>query len=307
MKEPALVILAAGLGSRYGGNKQVDGVGPNGEILMEYSIHDAIAAGFHKIVLLIKSDILDLVHSLCGDKLAGMTAPDGHPIEVVYAFQDYSSIPAFYTIPEVRTKPFGTVHALLCTREVVDGPFIVINADDYYGPEAFCAAYDALTTLEDSGEGLMVIYRLSNTLSERGTVTRGICEVVDGRLAGVKETYKIRRCSDGVIRDMITETEGIDLDANAGVSMNFWGFTPSIYADMEEYFHAFLRSLAPDDLRGECLLPVMVDALTAEGKLSVRVLQTEARWFGITYQEDKLYARAALKKLHELGRYPKEL
>ena len=307
MKEPALVILAAGLGSRYGGNKQVDGVGPNGEILMEYSIHDAIAAGFHRIVLLIKPDILDLVRALCGDRLSGMIAPDGRPIEVVYAFQDYSSLPDFYAIPEGRTKPFGTVHALLCTREVIDGPFIVINADDYYGPQAFRAAYEALSALEEQGEGLMVIYRLANTLSERGTVTRGICEVVDGRLAGVKETFRIRRCTDGVIRDMITETEGVELDANAGVSMNFWGFMPSVYADMEDYFHDFLRSLASDDLRGECLLPVMVDALTAAGKLSVKVLETDARWFGITYQEDKLYARAALRKLHEMGRYPEKL
>ncbi len=307
MKEPALVVLAAGLGSRYGGNKQVDGVGPNGEILMEYGIYDAIAAGFHKIVLLIKPDILDLVKHLCGDRLEKATAPDGKPVELVYAFQDYSSIPSFYNIPAGRTKPFGTVHALLCTKDVIDEPFVVINADDYYGPQAYRAAYQTLTRLAPQGEGMMVIYKLENTLSPRGTVTRGICRVEDGVLAGVTETYKIKRCGDGIIRDLICENGGVVLDPDAGVSMNFWGFTPSVFPDMERYFEGFLRGLVPTDIRGECLLPVMVDQFVSEGKLSVKVLETDAHWFGITYQSDKPQAREALAALHKAGLYPEKL
>ncbi len=307
MKEPALVVLAAGLGSRYGGNKQVDGVGPNGEILMEYGIYDAIAAGFHKIVLLIKPDILDLVKRLCGNRLEKAAAPDGKPVEVVYAFQDYSSVPAFYTIPPQRTKPFGTVHALLCTKDVIDEPFVVINADDYYGPQAYRAAYQMLSKLAPQGEGMMVIYKLENTLSPRGTVTRGICRVKDGTLAGVTETYKIKRCDDGIIRDMIHENEGIVLDPKAGVSMNFWGFMPSVFPEMERYFHTFLQGLSPTDIRSECLLPVMVDQLISEGKLSVKVLETDSRWFGITYQSDKPQAREELAALHAAGVYPDRL
>lgn len=307
MKEPALVVLAAGLGSRYGGNKQVDGVGPNGEILMEYGIHDAIAAGFHKIVLLIKPDILELVKHLCGDKLEKTIAPDGRPVELVYAFQDYSSVPSFYEIPAQRTKPFGTVHALLCTKDVIDEPFVVINADDYYGPEAYRAAYQSLKRLAPQGEGMMVIYKLENTLSPRGTVTRGICRVKDGVLDGVTETYKIKRCDDGIIRDLIGENEGIVLDPQAGVSMNFWGFMPSVFPDMERYFEDFLHGLAPADIRSECLLPVMVDQLISEGKLSVKVLKTDAHWFGITYQSDKPQAREALSALHAAGLYPDKL
>ena len=307
MKEPALVVLAAGLGSRYGGNKQVDGVGPNGEILMEYGIYDAIQAGFHKIVLLIKPDILDLVKSLCGDKLEKTVAPDGRPIEVKYAFQDYSSIPAFYKIPEGRVKPFGTGHALLCTRDVVSEPFVVLNADDYYGPEAYRAAFNCLQTLKDTGEAMMVDYKLENTLSPRGTVTRGICQIEDGYLKSVVETFKIKRCEDGVLRDMKSETEGVELDSNASASMNFWGFMPSIFDELEKGFDEFLRGLAPDELKAEYLLPTIVDGLIQSKRLTVRALRTDAHWFGITYQEDKPQAREELRKLHEAGLYPEAL
>ena len=171
----ALVIMAAGLGSRYGGNKQVDGVGPGGEILMEYSIHDAIRAGFTKVVFIIKDDMVDLMRTLCGDRIAGLTARDGEPVEVCYAVQDYSSLPVFYTVPAGRTKPFGTTHAVLCARPYVQEPFCVINADDYYGVDAYRAIYQELGRLPQQGKATMVGYLLRNTVSAHGTVSRGVC------------------------------------------------------------------------------------------------------------------------------------
>ena len=178
----ALVIMAAGLGSRYGGNKQVDGVGPNGEVLMEYSIHDAIRAGFTKVVFIVKPEILGLVRTLCGDSLRGKTTRSGKPLEVCYAFQDFESLPAFYTLPAGRTKPFGTTHAVLCARDYVNEPFCVINADDYYGVDAYRAMYDELCRLPQSGRATMVGYLLKNTVSLNGTVSRGICRVENGEL-----------------------------------------------------------------------------------------------------------------------------
>ena len=173
----ALVIMAAGMGSRYGGSKQVDGIGPDGEILMEYSIYDAIRAGFTKVVFIIKPEMRELVETLCGRRVAGMTAADRSPVEVCYAYQDFSSVPAFYSIPTERTKPFGTGHAVLCARSCVGEPFIVINADDYYGVDAFRVIYEELGRLEAEGEATMVGYRLDKTVSEHGSVTRGVCHV----------------------------------------------------------------------------------------------------------------------------------
>ena len=235
-------------------------------------IHDAILAGFRKIVLIIKPADLELVRRLCGDRIAQTPAPDGSAVEVVYAFQDFSSIPEFYAVPEGRTKPFGTTHALLCTKDYVDSPFAVVNADDYYGPEAYRTVYEALLKLPPEGEALMVIYKLKNTISPEGTVTRGICEVEDGILRSVTETYKIKYCEDGVIRDMKSETDGVVLDPDSGVSLNFWGFMPSVYAEAEDYFNSFLKSLPEGEMRAECLLPSMVDSLVKSGVLKVRVL-----------------------------------
>lgn len=295
-----LLIMAAGMGSRYGGNKQVDGLGPNGEILMEYSIYDAIRAGFDKVVFVIKPGMKETLASICGDRIA-------KKVKVDYAFQDFSSVPSFYHIPEERTKPFGTVHAVLVARDYIDQPFAVINADDYYGVSAFSTIYEKLQTLAPEGEATMVGYQLQNTVSKNGTVSRGVCHAVNGNLDKVVETLKIKLCENGEIRDIGAGEPGELLDPLAPVSMNFWGFTPWIFGKLEEYFATFLKGLAPDAIKVECLLPVFVDKLMHEGELTVPMLTTDAVWFGVTYKEDKPFVQAELRKLHESGVYPASL
>ena len=288
------------MGSRYGGNKQVDGLGPNGEILMEYSIYDAIRAGFDKVVFVIKPGMKETLASICGDRIA-------KKVKVDYAFQDFSSVPSFYHIPEERTKPFGTVHAVLVARDYIDQPFAVINADDYYGVSAFSTIYEKLQTLAPEGEATMVGYQLQNTVSKNGTVSRGVCHAVNGNLDKVVETLKIKLCENGEIRDIGAGEPGELLDPLAPVSMNFWGFTPWIFGKLEEYFATFLKGLAPDAIKAECLLPVFVDKLMHEGELTVPMLTTDAVWFGVTYKEDKPFVQAELRKLHESGVYPASL
>ena len=295
-----LLIMAAGMGSRYGGNKQVDGLGPNGEILMEYSIYDAIRAGFDKVVFVIKPGMKETLASICGDRIA-------KKVKVDYAFQDFSSVPSFYHISEERTKPFGTVHAVLVARDYIDQPFAVINADDYYGVSAFSTIYEKLQTLAPEGEATMVGYQLQNTVSKNGTVSRGVCHAVNGNLDKVVETLKIKLCENGEIRDIGAGEPGELLDPLAPVSMNFWGFTPWIFGKLEEYFATFLKGLAPDAIKAECRLPVFVDPLMHEGELTVPMLTTDAVWFGVTYKEDKPFVQAELRKLHESGVYPASL
>ena len=300
----SLVIMAAGLGSRYGGNKQVDGIGPHNEILMEYSIYDAIRAGFNKVVFIIKPEMEEMMHRLCGDYLAGKTANDGSPVEVAYAFQDFSSLPDFYTVPPERTKPFGTVHAHLCAESVVREPCCVINADDYYGLDAYRTMYRALQALPESGKATMVGYLLKNTASLHGTVSRGVCAVEDGMLRSVKETLKIQLYPDGSLRDL---AEDVPLDPDSVVSMNYWGFMPSIFPELRAYFERFLRGEGGRNIKSECLLPVMVDDLMREGRLEVSVLHSADKWFGMTYQEDRAVVAEELRKLHENGTYPGSL
>ena len=242
-----LLIMAAGMGSRYGGNKQVDGIGPNGEILMEYSIYDAIRAGFDHVVFVIKPGMKDLVASICGDRIA-------RKVKVDYVYQDFSSLPSFYKVPEERTKPFGTVHAVLVARDVINQPFAVLNADDYYGVSAFKTAYDKLQQLKPEGEATMVSYQLKNTVSKNGTVSRGVCTAKDGNLDKVVETLKIKLCDNGEIRDIDKGEPGELLDPVSPVSINFWGFTPWIFGKLEAYFEDFLKNLAPDAIKAECLL-----------------------------------------------------
>jgi NDP-sugar pyrophosphorylase family protein len=300
----SLVIMAAGLGSRYGGSKQIDGIGPHNEILMEYGIYDALRAGFNKVVFIIKPDMAELMDRLCGDYLREMTALDGNPLEVEYVFQDFSSVPDFYEIPEGRTKPFGTVHALLCAADAVKEPFCVINADDYYGMDAYKAIYDALLQLPEEGQATMVGYLLKNTASLHGTVSRGVCEVEGDHLRAVHETKKIQLYADGTLKDLERERE---LDPESVVSMNFWGFMPSVFGLLKDYFDYFLRELVGEDLKAECLLPVMVDYEMKKGNLEVSVLNSGDKWFGMTYQEDRLIVAEELKQLHAIGRYPESL
>lgn len=299
-----LVIMAAGLGSRYGGSKQVDGIGPNGEILMEYSVYDALRAGFSKVVFIIKPEMEALVRGLCGDYLQKRTAGDGSPVEVAYAFQDFSSLPPFYALPPERTKPFGTVHALLCAAEAVCEPCCVINADDYYGAHAYKAMYKTLQHLPAEGEAAMVGYLLKNTASLYGTVSRGVCTLENGELKAVRETANIQLYPDGVLKDL---TEDRLLSPETVVSMNFWGFMPSIFPVMRAYFDDFLRRTAGNDLKAECLLPVMADHLMKHRQLSIRVLSSPDQWFGITYREDRALVTEALQKLHDSGAYPEKL
>lgn len=296
----SLVIMAAGLGTRYGGNKQVDAIGPHGEILMEYSIHDALRAGFGKVVFIIKPEMGKMMEDLCG-YLSRRTALDGSPVEVEYVYQDFSSIPA--PIPEGRTRPFGTVHALLCAAEAVREPCCVINADDFYGFDAYRIMAQALRRLPEAGHAAMVGYLLKNTASLHGTVTRGICVQQDGFLRGVRETRNIQLYPDGTLRDLGADRP---LDPDAVVSMNFWGFMPSIFPILRRDFEDFLRT-AGDDLRAERLLPEMVDSQLREGGLRVSLLSSASQWFGMTYREDREAVAQALRRLHERGEYPESL
>ena len=300
----SLVIMAAGLGSRYGGSKQVEGVGPHNEILMEYGIHDALQAGFNKVVFIIKPDMVELMDRLCGDYLRKKTAKDGSPVEVEYVFQDFSSIPDFYTIPAGRTKPFGTVHALLCAKDVVKEPFCVINADDFYGADAYQMMYNALLELPAEGQAAMVGYLLKNTASLSGGVTRGLCREENGWLRSVVETKDIHLYSNGTL---VVEETGRELSGDRLVSMNFWGFSPAIFPVMEEYFHHFLRAVAGENEKAECLLPVMVDALMQGNLLQVAVLRSGDRWFGMTYQAERVEVAEKLRQLHAEGVYPPTL
>ena len=301
----SLVIMAAGMGSRYGGNKQTDGVGPHGEVLMEYAVYDAARAGFDKIVFLVKPEILDLVKKVCGDNAGRLKTKEGKAVQVTYAFQTYDTVPDFYTVPAGRTKPFGTGHAVLSTRGATDGPFCVINADDYYGVDAYRVMYEHLQTMKD-GQAVMVGYYLKNTVTEHGTVARGVCRVENERLADIKENLKIQLFPDGSIANMENGVRD-DLSPDCVVSMNFWGFTQGIYAELQKYWEDFLRGLKPDDVKAECMLPAMVDQRIKEGVLEVGMLYSEDRWFGMTYQEDRAAVAEELKKLHAAGVYPENL
>ena len=298
----ALVVMAAGMGSRYGGVKQIERLGPDGEILMEYAIHDALRAGFDRLVLIIKPEMLEDVRELFGDRVER-----GSGLKICYAFQtaqgDWDGIP----IPESRTKPLGTVHAVLCAREFLDRPFAVINADDFYGGGAIRAVAGVLPGLRDASESCMVAYQLKNTVSPFGTVTRGVCSVEDGLLKKVTETYKIALLPDGTIRDCSGGAEGKLLDPEVPVSMNLWGFHPGVLDELDRRFRDFLRALPEDDNKSECLLPVLMDQMIADGTVRCEALHTDEHWFGLTYREDRPGVVAELQKLHAAGVYPPTL
>lgn len=288
-----LLIMAAGLGSRYGGDKQIDRIGPAGDPLMKYSIYDAVAAGFDKLVFVIKYRHKEIIEEFCRDI-------KGIEIEIVY--QEFDSIPAFYKIPQDRVKPFGTVHAVLCAADVIHEPFAVINADDFYGADAFRVMHEELVTL-GAGQATMVAYRLKNTVSRNGAVTRGVCAVKEGKLVGVTETYKITVDDAGVICD----AESGILDPECPVSMNMWGFTADIFGYMKEEFERFLRGIAPDNIKAEYTLPEMIDKMLTGGLLTVSVLTTDAVWFGVTYKEDRALVASELQRMHDEKIYPEKL
>ena len=293
MKKTTLLVMAAGLGSRYGGNKQIDGIGPHGEILMQYSIYDAIAAGFDKLVFVIKPEHQSVIEQFCKD-IRG--------VEIEYVYQDFSSIPSFYAIPAERVKPFGTVHAVLCAAEAIKEPFAVLNADDFYGADAFRVMHDKLLDLQE-GEATMVAYYLKNTVSRNGGVTRGICGLADGKLTGVTETYNITVDEQGCIADA---DSGV-LDGDCLVSMNMWGFRPEIFEAMKASFYDFLRAIEKGNIKAEYALPTMVDRMLQAKELTVSVLSTNAVWFGVTYREDRPLVAEELQKMHEAGNYPDRL
>lgn len=303
MKNITLVIMAAGIGSRFGGGiKQLAPVGPNGEIIMDYSIFDAKEAGFNKVVFVIRKDLEEEFDRVIGSRIKQV-------IDVEYVFQELDQIPSEYReIFKDRTKPWGTGQAILCCQDVVKEPFLVINADDYYGKEAYQVAYQFLTEPKEKGFKLplgMVSFVLENTLSENGGVTRGICQVDEsGYLKDIRETHNIEKAGDKAVA---REDKEIELDLKVPVSMNMWALQPEMFAILEEEFVKFLADLAPDDLKTEYLLPTIIGGLLAENRVSVKVLQSHDNWFGVTYKEDKDSVVKSIQQLIKEGIYPQKL
>ena len=302
MAEPILLILAAGRGSRYGGLKQMDPVGPGGEVILDYSIFDARRAGFKRVVFLIKHEIEADFRERVGQRIERF-------MDVQYAFQQLEKIPAPYAVPEGRTKPWGTGHAVLCCKELLDAPFAVVNADDYYGPGAFQAAYDALVAMDGaSHDYVMVGYRLKNTLSEHGHVSRGVCDVDEkGLLRGITERTHIIASCDGPLYTEDGETYR-RLAPDSLVSMNMWGFAPSLLRTLEQEFPAFLaKAAAENPLKAEYFLPTVVDGMLRRGEATARVIPCPDRWQGVTYPEDKPIVKTALAQMAQDGLYPTPL
>lgn len=303
MKKTALVIMAAGIGSRFGqGIKQLAPVGPNGSIIMDYSIHDALEAGFNKVVFIIRKDIEEEFRQVIGNKIEKIT-------EVEYAFQALEDLPEGFEKPADRTKPWGTGQAVLAAKKVLSEPFMVINADDYYGKEAYVKVHDYLVQ-EQPEDGVMHIcmagFRLGNTLSDNGSVTRGVCHIEDGALVGVTETHDIYKTENGA-ETRSEDGQTTPLDVNCLVSMNMWGLTPAFMEILEKGFVEFLSEVKPGDIKKEYLLPEMIDRLIKAGRAKVDVLDTKDTWFGVTYQEDKASVTAAFDKLVKDGVYPADL
>ncbi|BCN32210.1 nucleotidyltransferase family protein [Anaeromicropila herbilytica] len=303
MKQNTLVIMAAGLGSRYGGIKQLEPVGPSGEIIMDYSIYDAIQAGFQKVVFIIRKDIEEDFKEIIGNRISKI-------IDTEYVLQDINDLPEGYEVPEGRTKPWGTGQAILCCKDLVDGPFAVINADDYYGKDAFVKINEFLKNPEvvvGKYSFCMAGFILGNTLSDNGSVTRGICTVnAYDVLVDVKETSGIRPEGDIAVA---IGCDGREYEVNLDdvVSMNMWGFTKEIFKELEEGFPKFLDKLGENRLKAEYLLPVIVDGLIKDDKAQVKVLRTDDKWVGVTYKEDKKVVVETIMGYVKDGIYPMAL
>lgn len=297
--KPTLLILAAGMGSRFGGLKQVEPVGPNGEAIIDYTIFDAIRAGFGKVVFIIRESFADAFREKFDAKLAGR-------IKVEYVFQELDKLPPGFTLPEGREKPWGTGHAILMAKDVINEPFCAINADDFYGKNAYRVMSDFLITSTNPTEFSMVGYQLNKTLSDHGSVSRGLCEVdVNNTLLKIVENTKIVKTNKGIIS---IEADGSEtsLSGIESASMNFWGFKPSIFAILEEKFSAFLKTEI-DKPKSELYIPFVVFESITDGKSSVKVLKADSPWFGVTYQEDKPLVVDKIGQLIESGEYPHQL
>ena len=304
MKETALVVMAAGIGSRFGGGvKQLAKVGPAGEIIIDYSIHDALKAGFDKLIFIIRKDIEADFREVIGDRISEIA-------KVEYAFQDLNDLPEGFTCPADRKKPWGTGQAILAARKLIDCPFAVINADDFYGAEGYKILHDYLVNEMDENKDPMDLcmagYILGNTLSEHGAVTRGVCEKNEnGNLLSIRETFDIIK-ENGTVTGRTEDGEVLTISEDSVASMNMWGLTPAFVDELYKRFPAFLKK-SGGNLKAEYLLPGVIGDLVQEGKASVKVLPTQDRWFGVTYAEDKGYVMEALKELHDNGVYKEPL
>ena len=304
MNKPVLVIMAAGMGSRYGGLKHIDPVDEEGHIIMDFSMFDAKRAGFEKVIFIIKRENEADFRAAVGDRMAKY-------MDVSYAYQEIDDIPDGYQVPEGRVKPWGTAHAVLSCIHQIDGPFAVINADDYYGQEAFRLIYDYLASHEDDERYryTMVGYELGNTVTDNGHVARGVCDMnEEGELEAIHERTRIEKRDGGIA---YTEDDGetwVNVPADTTVSMNMWGFTRSILEEVEAGFPAFLdKGLKANPMKCEYFLPAVVSDLLGQGKATVAVLKSADKWYGVTYKEDKPVVMAAIKKMKEDGIYPAHL
>jgi len=303
MASLTLVVMAAGIGSRYGGLKQIDPVGPSGEVVLDYSVFDALRAGFDRVVFIIRKDIEDAFRDRIGRRIE-------RAADTAYVFQSLEALPPGFALPPDRKKPWGTAHAILAAKDAVPSPFLAINADDYYGRTAFEAMAGFLAANTGRGTALefaMVGYRLENTLSEHGTVARGVCTATPDRfLVGIRELLKVRRFPDGIMHTE-NDVDWLPLAPASWTSMNCWGFTTALFGELERRFPEFLRARAADIAKAEFLIPEVVGELLREKRARVKILPTRERWFGVTYPEDRPAFREAVLGLVETGLYPRDL
>ncbi len=304
MQKPVLIVMAAGMGSRYGGMKQIDPIGKNGELIIDYSIYDAKKAGFETVIFIIKKENEQLFKEAIGDKIS-------KHINVEYAYQELTNLPSGFSVPEDRQKPWGTAHAVLSAKNIVNGPFVAINADDFYGSNAFKTIFNFLSSTNDTNKYhfAMVGYNLKNTVTEFGHVARGVCQTTsDGYLTQIVERTHIEKNGDKIV---FTEDDGKtfnEIDENSMVSMNMWGFTDKFLVEAQSRFEKFLQSeLQKNPLKCEFFIPSVVDALLNEGKADVKVLNSTDKWYGVTYKEDKPFVVNAIRQKVENGEYPENL
>ncbi|MCQ2143794.1 MAG: nucleotidyltransferase [Bacteroidales bacterium] len=307
--KPTLLVLAAGMGSRYGGLKQMDGLGPSGETIIDYSIYDAVKAGFGKVAYIVRGYFLDQFKAVVKEKYSNVKCIDGTPLEFQFVTQELDKIPAGYPVDPERQKPWGTAHAVLMAKDVIKEPFAVINGDDYYGKESFRILGEWLSARENSkGKYCIVGFELDNTLSESGGVSRGICAAdKNGALTDVVEHHNIKLDEDGEIRgDNSVSGEHVSLDGKALCSMNMWGFTPDYFEMSEEVFHSFLEAHSKE-LKSEFYIPFAVDSMIKAGKAECELISTPSHWFGVTFKEDRPGVVAKFQEFADNGVYPTPL